>query len=331
MGDKILARQMAQNLGIPVIVGSTLMGDHIDAGEAEKLGYPILLKATAGGGGKGMKIVRRREDLGILFEEAGAEAHAAFGDSRLYLERFIPKARHVEIQILGDRFGRVVHLGERDCSLQRRYQKMVEETPSPALSPGLRKEICRAALVLAREIRYENAGTVEFLLEPEANRFSFLEMNTRIQVEHPVTEMVTGIDLVVEQIRIAAGEPLRFTQEAIRNRGHAIECRINAESPLRDFRPCPGRIKEWKPPRVSSSVWTLIVTAVISSLPIMIPSSGNSWLGRGPREAIGRMGKAWGISRFPGWIPPSLFTVSFWRAPTLQTGGFIPTGSKKHC
>ncbi|NWF55456.1 MAG: acetyl-CoA carboxylase biotin carboxylase subunit [Syntrophaceae bacterium] len=249
MGDKVFARQMARNLGIPVIAGSEAVGNLEEAvSQAQKLGYPLLLKAAAGGGGKGMKIVRRLEDLKILFTEAGAEALAAFGDSRLYLEQFIPRARHVEIQVLGDRFGRIIHLGDRDCSLQRRYQKMVEETPSPALSPGLRAEICRAALVFAREIQYENAGTVEFLLDPEQNRFFFLEMNTRIQVEHPVTEMVTGMDLVMEQIRIAAGEPLRFTQEEVQNRGHSVECRINAESPHRDFQPCPGRIEKWEPP-----------------------------------------------------------------------------------
>ena len=249
MGDKIFARKLAQNLGIPVIPGSDTireLGEALSA--AERWGYPLLLKAAAGGGGKGMKIVRRREDMEISFSEAASEAHAAFGDSRLYLERFIPQARHVEVQILGDRYGNLVHLGERDCSIQRRYQKMIEETPSPALSPAQRDALCQAAIRIAQEIQYENAGTVEFIFDPDQDRFYFLEMNTRIQVEHPVTEMVTGVDLVMEQIRIAGGEPLRFRQEEIQCRGHAMECRINAESPHRDFQPCPGRIAAWKPP-----------------------------------------------------------------------------------
>lgn len=249
MGDKILARQMAKNLGIPIIAGSELVQDLAQAlATAETIGYPVLLKAAAGGGGRGMKIVRQREEMKVILDEASAEAQAAFGDGRVYMERFIPRARHIEIQIMGDRFGRIVHLGERDCSLQRRYQKMVEEAPSPVLSADLRAAISQAALALARHIRYENAGTVEFVLDQDEGRFYFLEMNTRIQVEHPVTEMITGLDLVREQIQIAAGHPLSFGQEEIRLRGHAIECRINAESSTRGFRPCPGRITQWNPP-----------------------------------------------------------------------------------
>jgi acetyl-CoA carboxylase biotin carboxylase subunit len=250
MGDKLGARKMAINLGIPVIPGSQQIGDFSEArSAAEKLGFPVLFKAAAGGGGRGMKIVRGPGDLKVVLDEASAEARAAFGDDRLYIERYLPNARHVEVQILGDRYGRIVHLGERDCSLQRRYQKMVEEAPSPAVSPQLRQEMCRAALALARQIQYENAGTVEFVLDQDEGRFYFLEMNTRIQVEHPVTEMITGIDLVQQQIRIAAGHPLPFSQEEIRFCGHAIECRITAESPGRAFQPCPGRIGRWDAPR----------------------------------------------------------------------------------
>jgi len=249
MGDKILARKKAESLGIQVIPGSGLIHNLEEAiGEAEKLGYPVLLKAAAGGGGRGMKIIWRPEDLKILFPEASAEALAAFGDSRLYLERFIPKARHIEVQIIGDKHGNFIHLGERDCSLQRRYQKMLEEAPSYILTSELRKEVCNYALTFARHLKYENAGTVEFIFNPEEKKFYFLEMNTRIQVEHPVTEMITGIDLVKEQIRIASGQPLSFGQPEINFKGHSIECRINAESPSREFSPCPGRIDIWEPP-----------------------------------------------------------------------------------
>jgi acetyl-CoA carboxylase biotin carboxylase subunit len=249
MGDKLVAREMARAVGIPVIPGSTLIGDHIEAGRvAEKIGYPVLLKATAGGGGKGMKIARRHGDLKTLFDEASAEARNAFGDERLYMEHFIPNARHIEVQILGDALGNIVHLFERDCSLQRRYQKMVEEAPSSAVDTELRNQICQAAIDIARHIQYENAGTVEFILDQDQDRFYFLEMNTRIQVEHPVTEMVTGVDLVKEQFRVSGGQALSITQEEIKLTGHAVECRINAESPQRGFQPSPGRISRWEIP-----------------------------------------------------------------------------------
>jgi len=249
MGDKLLARKMAKELGIPVIPGSELVRDDQDAMRvAEKVGYPVLLKAAAGGGGKGMKIVEGPGDLKVVFEEASAEARAAFGDDRIYIEHFIPNARHIEVQIVADRFGNIIHLFERDCSVQRRYQKMVEESPSPVVSSRLREGICNAAVSIARHIRYENAGTVEFILDQDQGKFYFLEMNTRIQVEHPVTEMVTGVDLVKEQIQIAAGHSLGFHQEAVRLGGHAIECRINAEFSEDQFRPCPGRIEQWAQP-----------------------------------------------------------------------------------
>lgn len=249
MGDKLLARKMAKELGIPIIPGSELVRDYQDAMRvAEKVSYPVLLKAAAGGGGKGMKIVEGPKDLKVVLEEASAEARAAFGDDRIYMEHFIPNARHIEVQIVADRFGEIIHLFERDCSIQRRYQKMVEESPSPVVSSRLREGICSSAVRIARHIKYENAGTVEFILDQDQGQFYFLEMNTRIQVEHPVTEMVTGIDLVKEQIQIAAGRPLSLAQEAVKLTGHAIECRINAETSEDQFRPCPGRIEKWAHP-----------------------------------------------------------------------------------
>ena len=248
MGDKVLARKIAKELGIPVIPGSELVRDDKEAMRvAEEVGYPVLLKAAAGGGGKGMKIIEEPKDVKIIFQEASAEAHAAFGDDRIYAERLIPNARHIEVQIIGNGHGEVVHLFERDCSLQRRYQKMVEEAPSPIVSNELRKKICGSAIRIAQYVKYQNAGTVEFILDRDQGQFYFLEMNTRIQVEHPVTEMATGVDLVREQIRIASGEPPSFSQDEVRLKGHAIECRINAESSAEGFRPCPGLITKWIP------------------------------------------------------------------------------------
>ena len=249
MGDKLAARQAAAKLGIPVVPGSGLIEQLPQAADAaEEIGYPVLLKAAAGGGGKGMKAVRQPGDLEPVFREAAAEARSAFGDGRLYLESYIPNARHVEVQVLADRHGNCVHLFERDCSVQRRYQKLIEESPSPGLSQELRDGLCQAALRITKAIDYENAGTVEFIFDQDKGRFYFLEMNTRIQVEHPVTEMTTGIDLVQEQIRVAQGEPLSFAQRQVIPRGHAIECRINAEKPEDDFRPSPGMITRWRPP-----------------------------------------------------------------------------------
>ncbi len=250
MGDKLFARKLVRDLGIPIIPGSELAASLEEASRAaERVGYPILLKAAAGGGGKGMKIVLRQEDLNTVFDEASAEAMSAFGDDRLYVEHYIPNARHIEVQIMGDAFGNIIHFFERDCSLQRRYQKIVEEAPSPAVSPELRKEICGAAVKIGESIKYQNAGTVEFILDQDQNRFFFLEMNTRIQVEHPVTEVISGIDLVKEQFRAASGESLSVAQEDIRLSGHAIECRINAEAPRAGFAPSPGRITQWGPPQ----------------------------------------------------------------------------------
>jgi acetyl-CoA carboxylase biotin carboxylase subunit len=298
MGDKLLARKMAKALGIPIIPGSELVGDYKDAmSMAEEVGFPVLLKAAAGGGGKGMKIVEGPKDLNVVFEEASAEARAAFGDDRVYIEHFIPNARHIEVQIVADRFGNVIHLFERDCSIQRRYQKMVEESPSPVVSSRLREGICSSAVSIARHIKYENAGTVEFILDQDQGQFYFLEMNTRIQVEHPVTEMVTGIDLVKEQIQIAAGQPLGFHQETVKLAGHAIECRINAESSEDQFRPCPGRIERWVQPvgpgiRVDTHCYSgyFVPPFYDSLLAKLIIQGGNR------REAVDRMEDA--LARF---------------------------------
>ncbi|MBP1716636.1 MAG: accC 1 [Deltaproteobacteria bacterium] len=249
MGDKIQARWMARELGVPVIPGSKQIRTPGEAEEAaEQLGYPVLIKAAAGGGGRGMKLVAKAEDLKTGFTEAAAEARSAFGDDRLFMEHYIMNARHIEVQVMGDHWGNLRHFFERDCSLQRRHQKMLEEAPCLVLTPDMRGELFNAALTLARHIRYLSAGTVEFIWDQDLKKFYFLEMNTRIQVEHPVTEMITGVDLVKEQIRIAGGGKIAYAQEEITFNGHAIECRITAESPEERFRPCPGEIREWKAP-----------------------------------------------------------------------------------
>jgi len=224
------------------------------------MGYPVMIKATAGGGGRGMRLVPGPDQLESLFKAAQGEAEAAFGNPGLYMEKFIDRPRHVEVQVLADRHGNVVHLGERDCSIQRRHQKLLEEAPSVAIDAELRRRMGDAAVAAARTIGYEGAGTVEFLVD-RSGAFYFMEMNTRIQVEHPVTEVVTGVDLIAEQLRIAGGEPISVSQEQIRLTGHAIEVRINAEDPAHNFRPAPGRITGWLPPggpgvRVDSHVYT---------------------------------------------------------------------------
>ena len=262
MGDKATAKSTMQRVGVPTVPGSEgLLATPEEAAElAAEMGYPVMIKATAGGGGRGMRLVPGPDQLQSLFKAAQGEAEAAFGNPGLYMEKFIDRPRHVEVQVLADRHGNVVHLGERDCSIQRRHQKLLEEAPSPALDPDLRRRMGEAAVAAARSIQYEGAGTVEFLLD-RSGGFYFMEMNTRIQVEHPVTEMVTGIDLIAEQLRIAGGEAISVRQDAIVLRGHAIECRINAEDASHNFRPAPGRITGWLPPggpgiRVDSHVYT---------------------------------------------------------------------------
>ena len=249
MGDKLEARKIARSAGVPLVPGSDHARNPGEAGElAEQIGYPLLLKASAGGGGRGIKLVSNAHEIEDTFRTAAAEARAAFGNDTLYMEKYVGNARHIEVQILGDQHGNVIHVGERDCSLQRRHQKIVEEAPAYAVPPEVRTKICEAAASLARRIGYRSAGTIEFIYDNDTADFYFLEMNTRIQVEHPVTEMITGVDLVGQQLHIARGEPLPFKQSDIRFAGHAIECRINAESPQHGFRPCPGRITEWNPP-----------------------------------------------------------------------------------
>jgi len=259
MGDKIEAKRTAKRLGIPVVPGSD--GGITDDGEATKIaaeiGYPVLIKATAGGGGRGMKVARSAAELSTALSTARSEAKAAFGNDAVYLEKYLGKPRHIEIQVLGDGKGHAIHLGERDCSLQRRHQKVLEESPSPALNVEARDKIGETVAQAMRELKYLGVGTVEFLYED--GEFYFIEMNTRIQVEHPVTEMVTDIDLIFEQIRIAAGAPLLLKQSDIVFRGHAIECRINAENPV-SFRPSPGKILHYHAPgglgvRIDSAVY----------------------------------------------------------------------------
>ncbi|MFR2839954.1 MAG: acetyl-CoA carboxylase biotin carboxylase subunit [Zhenhengia sp.] len=245
MGDKARARQMMIEADVPVVPGSEGTIDTAQDARvlAKCIGYPVILKAVAGGGGRGMRIVWNESEIEMAFNTARNEALSAFGDGSMYLEKYIVEPRHIEFQILGDAYGNVVHLGERDCSLQRRHQKVIEEAPSPCISPALRKKMGEAAIRAAKAVKYENAGTIEFILDKDRN-FFFIEMNTRIQVEHPVTEMITGIDLIREQIRIASGERLQFTNKDIQIKGHAIECRINAENPKLNFRPCAGKIVE---------------------------------------------------------------------------------------
>lgn len=262
MGDKSTAKKTMQQAGVPTVPGSPGL---IDSEEealkiASKIGYPVIIKATAGGGGRGMRLVRQESEFGRLFRAAQGEAEAAFGNAGVYLEKFIERPRHIEFQILADNYGNVVHLGERDCSIQRRHQKLLEEAPSPFLTPNLRKKMGEAAIKAAKSIKYQGAGTVEFLVDGAGN-FYFMEMNTRIQVEHPVTEMITSLDLINEQIRVAQGEKLSFNQSQVQLNGHAIECRINAEDPTQNFRPHPGKISGYLPPggpgvRVDSHVYT---------------------------------------------------------------------------
>ncbi len=251
MGDKARARETAKRLGVPVVPGSD--GAFTDAGKARQaadaVGWPLLVKARAGGGGRGMRVVNSAAEFTKAFGQATREAEAAFSDGALYLERFFPRIRHIEVQVLGDGKGGAVAFDERDCSVQRRHQKLVEESPSPAVNTDLRERIKDAALALARGIEYEGAGTVEFILDPNADAFYFIEMNTRIQVEHPVTEMRAGVDLVEAQFRIAAGGDLAAFEPARPQNGHAIEFRINAEDWLRGFAPSPGTVHRWAPPR----------------------------------------------------------------------------------
>lgn len=262
MGEKAIARETMKKAGVPTVPGTEGIINNQDEAKkvARNIGYPVIVKATAGGGGKGMRVAATEENLLKAIHQAQSEAEKAFGNSEVYLEKYIEEPRHIEIQILADHSGQVIHLGERDCSIQRRHQKLVEEAPSPALTEALRRQMGEAAVKAARAVRYHGAGTVEFLLDKNG-RFYFMEMNTRVQVEHPVTEMVTSVDIIKEQIKIAAGNTLSYKQEDIRLSGWAIECRINAESPEDNFRPSPGCVTDYLPPggfgvRVDSALYT---------------------------------------------------------------------------
>ena len=294
MGDKVRARQLAAEAGVPVTPGSA--GKLRDAAEAAQLaaqiGYPVLLKAAAGGGGRGMRVVREAGELAGQYADAAREAKVAFGDDAIYVEKFLSNIRHIEIQVLSDG-ATVLHLGERDCSVQRRNQKLVEETPSPVLDAAVRARMCEAAVKLCRHVGYTSAGTIEFILDPGSSEFHFMEMNTRIQVEHPVTEMVSGIDLVKAQLEIAGGKPLAIAQRDIRFDGHAIECRINAEDSARGFAPCPGEISHYHAPggpgiRVDSHMFSgYRIPPYYDSLLAKVVA----W-GRDRGEAIARMHRA---------------------------------------
>lgn len=243
MGNKSEAKKTMKQAGVPVVPGTEEPVYDLEEAkrEAERIGYPVMIKASSGGGGKGMRIARSREDFAVSFQAAQQESIRAFADDSMYLERYVQNPRHVEVQIMADKYGQVIQLGERDCSIQRRHQKMIEESPSPALTDEIRKKIRSTAVQAAKAVNYESAGTIEFLLD-DSGEFFFMEMNTRIQVEHPVSELISGVDLIREQILVAAGEALSVAQEDILFRGHAIECRINAEDPIRGFLPCPGTI-----------------------------------------------------------------------------------------
>jgi acetyl-CoA carboxylase biotin carboxylase subunit len=294
MGDKTAARRAADACGVPTVPGTRepVGTDEEAARAARELGYPVMLKAALGGGGKGMRLCAGPGELAAALRLARSEAVSAFGDSAVYLEKAIGAPRHVEIQVLADAHGRVLHLGERECSIQRRHQKLIEEAPSPAVDAALRSRMGEAACRLVASVGYRNAGTVEFLLDADG-RFYFLEVNARLQVEHPVTELCTGIDLVQEQLRLATGEPLGYSQEAVVARGHAIECRISAEDPDAQFRPSPGRITAWRPP---AGPWVRLDAGVYEGAEVPIhydPLMAKLivW-GRDRGEAIRRMTRA---------------------------------------
>ncbi len=324
MGDKATARQTAKAAGVPVVPGSegSLANVEEALATAEAIGYPVLVKAVAGGGGRGMRVAETPEALHSAFPLARAEARACFGDDRLYLEKYLLRPRHVEIQVLADRHGTCLSLGERDCSLQRRNQKLCEESPSPVLDADLRRRMGEAAVRLCRAVDYEGAGTVEFLLASDGH-FYFMEMNTRIQVEHPVTEMVTGLDLIREQIRVAAGEPLGYGQDDVRFEGHAIECRINAESADRGFLPCPGTISVLHVPggpgvRVDSAVYQgYTVPPYYDSLLAKLIVHA-----RTRPEAVARMRRALGEFLIKGVDTTVEFQLDLLRTPEFNSGEY---------
>lgn len=324
LGDKSEAKRTAIAAGVPVALGSDgAVADFAEAEQwAEKIGYPVMLKASAGGGGKGIRVARTHADLKSAYDTASGEAQANFGDGRLYIERYVENPRHIEVQILGDTQGNVVHLFERECSIQRRHQKLIEEAPSFFLDPQTREKICNAARDLAQKVGYINAGTVEFLVDDQKN-FFFCEMNTRIQVEHPVTEQVTGIDLVCEQIKIAAGDPISFCQEDLQLQGHAIECRINAEDPTRNFAPCPGHILAM---HLSGGPGVRMDTAAYQGY--TIPPFYDSMIGKlivtgkDRAQAIARMRRALAETLFDGVMTSVDFQLGLLSSDIFVSGDF---------
>jgi acetyl-CoA carboxylase biotin carboxylase subunit len=326
VGDKLRARTEAIAANVPVVPGGPVESMAEAQKLAEEIGAPILVKAVGGGGGRGMKLVEDLKDLTATMDMASAEAGAAFGDARVYLERYVAQGRHVEVQVLGDGAGKVVHLGERDCSVQRRYQKLIEETPAPHLPDDIRAQMHEAAVRFAARLDYRGAGTVEFLYDVARNQFYFLEMNARIQVEHPVTEMVTGVDLIAEQIAIANGEGLRFSQEDIRIDGAAIEIRVNAEDPARDFMPSPGTVSavSW-PGGEGIRVDTHIVDG--AKIPPFYDSMVAKIIAHGPDRgtALDRLKGALRETRIEGVSTNIAFQAESLADPDFETGG-VDTG-----
>lgn len=324
MGDKTTAKETMKAAGVPVVPGTDGVIEDLNEAlkTAAEIGYPVIVKATAGGGGKGMRVVHDEEELKRAITLAQKEAEANFGNPGVYLEKFLVEPRHIEIQVLADQYGNCIHLGERDCSIQRRYQKLIEEAPSPALTARLRKKMGEAAVTAALSVNYSGAGTVEFLLDKNGN-FYFMEMNTRIQVEHPVTEMITGIDLVKEQIRIAAGEKLSISQDQVKFNGWSIECRINAERPDRNFMPSPGKIEFYLPPggagiRIDSACYqgyqiTPFYDSMVAKLIV--------W-GKNRQEAIDRMSRALKEFAIDGVYTTIPFHLKLLNHPRFKSGDF---------
>lgn len=325
-GDKQTSRELAERAGVAVPPGSDgMVEDEASARRiAKEIGYPVMIKAVAGGGGRGLRVAHNEVSLLKGYHTARSEAEVAFGNSGVYIEKFIENPRHIEFQILGDTKGNIIHLGERDCSIQRRNQKLIEESPSPLMSdlPELRKEMGEAALRICREARYVNAGTVEFVTDPKGNYY-FLEVNKRIQVEHPITEEVTGVDLVKQQILIAMGEPLRLTQDEVTFSGHAIECRINAENPFADFAPSPGRVKMYYAPggrgvRIDSHVYAgYTIPPTYDSMIAKLITTGKD-----RREAIARMSRALGEYMITGVKTTIPFEQAVMRDPNFRRGKY---------
>lgn len=337
MGNKSEARKTMMEAGVPVVPGGK---EPVHTTEealemAKKIGFPVMIKASSGGGGKGMRVSRGEEDFEANFQNAQMESIKGFSDDTMYLERYVERPRHIEFQIMADKYGNVIHLGERDCSIQRRHQKVLEESPSVAISEELRKEMGETAVRAAKAVNYENAGTIEFLLDKNGNYY-FMEMNTRIQVEHPVTEMVSGMDLIKEQIRVAAGEPLSVSQDEIRIEGHAIECRINAENPAKNFMPCPGLITNV---HIPGGTGVRVDTHIYNEY--KVPANYDSMLmklivhGRNREEAIARMRSALGELIIEGIDTNLDFQFEILGNPAYQAGDidtdFIPKQFPEYC